>query len=122
MHGMMWIFLIVLVGVGAWMLGSKSSCSSANRSEAGSEGRVEVVRRETPEEKKSAAVPAALWVALGGLIGVLAAMFLFSPSAGSGPAGRCLTFDFFGPCVFSPGIFIIVAVVVFAVIVLLKRR
>lgn len=122
MHGMMWIFLIVIVGIGAWMLGARSSEASAKNTGGGSEGEVEVVRPETPEEKRSAAIPAAFWIALGGLIGVLAAMFLFSPSAGPGAAGRCWAFDFLGPHVFSPGIFIIIAVIVFAVIVLLKKR
>lgn len=122
MHGMMWIFLIVLVGAAAWILGSKNSSASEKKSDQGSEGEVEVLGRESPEEKKSSAVPAAFWVALGVLGGALAAMFLMHPHAGPDWTGRCSFFSFSGHSVFSPGIFIIAAIVVFAVIVLLKKR
>lgn len=122
MHGMILILLLVIVGAGAWMLGSKSSESRKRESEDGSEGKVEVVREESPEEKKSAAVPAAFWVALGGVIGALAAMLLFSKPHGPGIFDGCLGLGPMGPHVFSPGIFIIIAVIIFAVIVLLKKR
>lgn len=117
----MWILIIVAVAAAAWMIGSKSSGASSTKREEMPE-KVEVIREESIEEKKSASIPAAFWIALGAVLGALAAMFLFSPNTMHGVGGRCLGFDFSGHHVFSPGIFIIVAVIVFAVIVLLKKR